>query len=250
MDLADQQGLLIINELPAVALTNFTRQLLELHKQLLKQLWQRDQHRPSTIAWSVANEPLSQLNESGPYWQELIDLAHQLDPSRPVTAALNAPFSVDHCAEYLDFIMLNRYYAWYSDAGQLSLISLQLSTDILSWKAKFRKPLLISEYGADTLAGLHSQMNQVFSEDFQTAYLRKHFKVFDQLRSERKLAGEMIWNFADFNTDSSITRVMGNRKGIFTRDREPKASARLLRCRYLQIQAQQRNHTFEPGSNC
>lgn len=40
----------------------------------------------------------------------------------------------------------------------------------------------------------------------------------------------MIWrNVYDF---SGITRIVGNRKGIFTRDRQPKASAHLLRTRY------------------
>jgi hypothetical protein len=32
-----------------------------------------------------------------------------------------------------------------------------------------------------------------------------------------------------------ITRVDGNRKGIFTRERQPKAAARQLRCRYWKL---------------
>lgn len=40
---------------------------------------------------------------------------------------------------------------------------------------------------------------------------------------------------ADFMTDQTTQRVMGNRKGIFTRDRQPKAAARILRCRYLSM---------------
>jgi len=28
---------------------------------------------------------------------------------------------------------------------------------------------------------------------------------------------------------------MGNKKGIFTRERQPKAAARMLRCRYFQL---------------
>jgi beta-glucuronidase len=42
----------------------------------------------------------------------------------------------------------------------------------------------------------------------------------------------MIWCFADFKTKQGVERVGGNRKGIFTRNREPKASAHLLRKRY------------------
>jgi beta-glucuronidase len=41
-----------------------------------------------------------------------------------------------------------------------------------------------------------------------------------------------VWNFADFATTSGIMRVGGNKKGAFTRDRQPKASAHALRRRW------------------
>lgn len=44
--------------------------------------------------------------------------------------------------------------------------------------------------------------------------------------------GEFIWNFADFKTNQAYTRVGGNKKGIFTRQRQPKAAALLVRQRY------------------
>jgi beta-glucuronidase len=44
--------------------------------------------------------------------------------------------------------------------------------------------------------------------------------------------GEHVWNFADFATTSGITRVDGNKKGVFTRDRRPKAAAFTLRRRW------------------
>ena len=31
--------------------------------------------------------------------------------------------------------------------------------------------------------------------------------------------GELVWNFADFQTTEGILRVDGNKKGIFTRQR-------------------------------
>ncbi len=96
--------------------------------------------------------------------------------------------------------------------------------------------------------------------------MREHFKAFDFLRTNTSLIGEMIWNFADFMTAQGeqerfpffvanndefsllifldldpfphlmiikgLTRVTGNRKGIFTRERQPKASAHYLRKRY------------------
>jgi beta-glucuronidase len=41
-----------------------------------------------------------------------------------------------------------------------------------------------------------------------------------------------VWNFADFATTAGIMRVGGNKKGVFTRDREPKAAAWALRRRW------------------
>lgn len=72
----------------------------------------------------------------------------------------------------------------------------------------------------------------MFTEDYQTEYIMNHHKVFDKARASGGWVGEHIWNFADFMTMDGTTRVVGNKKGILTRDREPKASAHLIRCRY------------------
>ena len=39
-------------------------------------------------------------------------------------------------------------------------------------------------------------------------------------------------NFADFQTVEGILRVNGNKKGAFTRDRQPKMAAHLLKARW------------------
>ncbi|GAE70140.1 beta-glucuronidase [Cutibacterium acnes JCM 18909] len=54
-------------------------------------------------------------------------------------------------------------------------------------------------------------------------------RVFDSFDA---VVGEHIWNFADFATTSGTMRVGGNRKGIFTRDRQPKSAAFHLRMRW------------------
>ena len=45
----------------------------------------------------------------------------------------------------------------------------------------------------------------------------------------------MIWNFADFMTKQEPGRTLGNRKGIFTRQRQPKIAAHVLRMRYWNL---------------
>jgi beta-glucuronidase len=44
-----------------------------------------------------------------------------------------------------------------------------------------------------------------------------------------------VWNFADFATGPAIHRVDGNKKGVFTRDRRPKAAAHVVRTRWTRL---------------
>ena len=41
--------------------------------------------------------------------------------------------------------------------------------------------------------------------------------------------GAHVWCFADFKSTQGTARVLLNRKGVFTRDRQPKMSAYMLR---------------------
>ncbi len=47
-----------------------------------------------------------------------------------------------------------------------------------------------------------------------------------------------------------ITRVIGNKKGIFTRERQPKAAARILRCRYWKQAGSTYNENPDGVSYC
>jgi len=68
-----------------------------------------------------------------------------------------------------------------------------------------------------------------WSEEYQSELLAMYHRVFDRIPA---VVGEHVWNFADFETTASILRVGGNKKGVFTRDRAPKAAAHLLRERW------------------
>ena len=46
------------------------------------------------------------------------------------------------------------------------------------------------------------------------------------------IQGELVWNFADFQASEGIMRVNGNKKGIFTRNRQPKDAAYLIKKRW------------------
>ncbi|XKL61127.1 hypothetical protein PGB90_008184 [Kerria lacca] len=232
MDFADQQGIMIINECPGVDLVNYSIILRNKHMDSMAELIRRDKNRPSVIMWSIANEPRSQLKEAAEYFRSVVEFVKSYDETRPITAVLNRAENEDEAGQYLDIIGFNRYNSWYSNTGRLEVIREKVEDEAYKWHTKYNKPVFMAEYGADTIPGLHINPSYVWSEEYQVELLSEHFKAFDALRKKQFFIGEMIWNFADFNTAQTVTRVGGNKKGIFTRQRQPKAAAHHLRKRY------------------
>nr|CAD7195018.1 unnamed protein product [Timema douglasi] len=232
LEMADMLGIMVIDESPAVNLDVFDEVLLERHKRVMEELVQRDKNRACVIMWSLSNEARTLRQQAGPYYSELVNYTKSLDDSRPITFVTNQGYNVDNAAEHVDIIGVNRYSAWYSDTGLLDLIPRQVMSLITEWHDHFNKSIYISEYGADAISGLHTLPAFTWTEDFQVDLMKRHFKAFDILRKEDYFIGEMIWNFADFATRQDYTRVVGNHKGMFTRERQPKESAYALRARF------------------
>jgi len=237
MDQADEQGIVVIDECPGVGIEtdeNFDDKSLAHHREVMEELVRRDKNRPGVIMWSIANEPRSDKAIAGPYFKNVLDHTRELDPTRLVTFVTAQDFSNDKAAQYTDVLCINRYYGWYEDVGQLETIPTHLTYDFDQWHAKFNKPIIITEYGADTVEGQHMLPSYVFTEDFQVDFMKQYHNVFDILR-KKYFVGEMVWNFADFMTPQTVTRVVGNRKGLFNRQRQPKTAAHHLRERYWSI---------------
>lgn len=91
---------------------------------------------------------------------------------------------------------------------------------------------MMTEYGADTVAGFHDVEPVMFTEEYQVEFYKANHEVFDEFNH---FVGEQVWNFADFATSQGIIRVQGNKKGIFTRERKPKYVAHELRKRWTEI---------------
>ncbi len=243
MRLADRMGILVIDEIPAVGLfQNFTASLdltpkdmgtwtvmetKKAHEQAIQELVKRDKNHPSVVMWVVANEPASHEAGAHDYFEPLVALYKELDPQkRPVTLVniLMATPDRDEVMDLVDVICLNRYYAWYVDHGDLAKGEAGLRKELLEWQSKFPdKPILMTEYGADTLPGLHSMWDIPYTEEFQCDFYAMTHGVFDEIPN---LVGEQVWNFADFETNLMIFRVQGNHKGLFSRNRQPKQVVR------------------------
>lgn len=251
LDYADRHGWVVIDETPAVGLNlnigggifgsglkqtfgeEFANDKTQAaHMQVMRELIQRDKNHPSVVMWCVTNEPGSGEPGSLEFFTPVVELARTLDPTRLLTYTNLTMVSAtqERIAGLFDVIGLNRYYGWYEFTGDLGSAEQRLRDELNEWADKFGKPLLMLEYGCDTVAGLHSVQDLPWSEEYQSNLYDMYHRVFDKIEAMR---GEQVWNFADFSTGPGIFRVDGNKKGIFTRDRRPKMAAHTLRRRWL-----------------
>ena len=247
MMLADKLGVLVIDEIPAVSLNFNDSDELQAARfkqctQQIEELIARDKNHPSVIMWCVANEPMAGNPLAGGASPKAIEAGKQffskmyaqtraLDATRPVTlvGVMNGP------PEWLgifDVVSINRYYGWYALGARLNEAEQSLEKELDALNQAFGKPIIITEFGTDTVAGTHSQPDEMWSEEYQVEFLRRYLDV-----AARKpfVAGLQVWNFADFKTGQGIVRMGGmNMKGVFTRDRRPKMAAHFLRSRWYE----------------
>ncbi|MDR0638994.1 MAG: beta-glucuronidase [Spirochaetaceae bacterium] len=252
--MADREGFLVIDEAPAVGLFDTTNnaldtvrgkkkvpffdketlpELLETHLKAVQDMIARDKNHPSVIAWSLFNEPEDTSETAIPYFKAVFDAALDSDPQkRPRTFAVimfSRPDTSKGC-QFSDFICLNRYYGWYVLGGcDIDIAEQALRSELDGWKAQhLNKPFMFTEYGADTDSGLHKLPSVQWSQEYQIEALEMNHRVFDAYDF---IKGEQVWAFADFQTGEGIHRLDGNKKGIFTRQRQPKAAAFYLKNR-------------------
>lgn len=246
MRMADREGILIIDEIPAVGLyfhgdttERAARQVM--CRQYVRELIARDKNHPSVVMWSIANEPFPpniSLSPSGvkpadpastALFRELFQLVKSIDSTRPATLVGVMGGPVEWLA-LSDVVCINRYWGWYTNPGDIKTGAKMLSDELDELHQKLNKPIIITEFGADTYPGMHADQPEMFTEEYQTEFLKAYLDVAD---TKPFMAGMHVWAFADFKTGQGIIRFGGmNYKGVFTRDRKPKMAAHFLRSRW------------------
>lgn len=253
MRLCDAEGIVVIDETTAVGVNllfgggaNFGGEKIstfdpekgvqtqEHHKDVIRDLIARDKNHACVVMWSIANEPDSAGEGAYEYFKPLYDLARELDPQkRPCTlisVQVQDP-TKDVSGQLSDVICLNRYYGWYFGGPDIKGSCQMLKKELQFWQT-LNKPVIFTEFGADTVAGFHETTPVMYTEEYQVEYYKENYKIFDEFEC---VVGEQLWNFADFATSQSLLRVGGNKKGIFTRDRKPKLAAHYMRQRWSEI---------------
>lgn len=239
MDLADEYGLLVVDEVPAVGCNNWPDYTygenrldditLALHKESLRLMVERDKNHPCLAMVSVANEAATYEDTGREYFSKVIEYVRSFTDLPVTIAELTRACEGNKVGDLVDFIGLNRYFGWYDEIGNIKAAEPLLKRDLEAYYEQFRKPIIMFEFGAEAIEGMHSLPSVAFSEEYQTDFLREYCRIFDELPY---VQGELVWNFADFMTKQGTIRVNGNRKGVFTRERQPKSAAFYLKERW------------------
>jgi beta-glucuronidase len=218
--IADEVGLLLWEEIPVYWAIDFANPATyaDAENQLVE-LITRDINRASVIIWSVGNEN-SDSEERFSFMSRLVEKARSLDATRLVSAACLADHEKllinDRLAEKIDVIGINEYYGWY-DPDFSKLPKLFANSDP-------QKPVIISEFGADTKAGFHADKSVMYSEEFQLDVYEKQIATLSKIDY---IKGITPWILFDFRCPRRLNVVQDyyNLKGLLSADKKQKKLA-------------------------
>jgi beta-glucuronidase len=161
------------------------------------------------------------------YFRPLFTDMRARDPSRPVVL-VSFGTGPDEWSGLGDFICTNQYFGWYVAGGQPGeVVRGLLEKELDRLHAVHGKPVMLTEFGADTTAGVHAEPATMWSEEYQSQLMELTMQA---VRARPFMVGAHPWAFADFRTAQGIMRSGGlNQKGVFTRERQPKLAAHTLR---------------------
>jgi beta-glucuronidase len=239
IEIADEMGFLIMNEIPLWHMKEAqysTPYLINAQKQLWEMI-HRDKNHTSVFAWSIANESDTDTPVCREFMKCLLDIARDLDPTRFHTLVPNNPMT-DLTMDLVDFVCVNMFTGWYSDYDikpKEVIPQLEKIWDRIQNNKEIKgiKPLVISEFGAEAIAGFKDYANAHWSENYQYNLIQDYMKYIMECGY---ISGAAVWHFQDFRC-SPFSGFLNrpreyNNKGIVDAHRNPKVSLFVLQRLY------------------
>ncbi|QMV20242.1 beta-glucuronidase [Granulicella sp. 5B5] len=217
---ADRDGIMIWSEIPLWQHISFDKpEVYAKAVTMLKEMIRRDRNKASVILWSISNETPNNPTRTQ-FLTNLANEARALDPTRPITSALNTAHIEgttatlpDPFANALDVVGVNQYIGWYTGTPE--------SADKIQWTLP-QKPIIASEFGAEAKQGNHGTVNQRWTEEQQVFVLQHQFTMLSKIP---QLRGDTPWILMDFRSPTrNIPKLQDgyNRKGLISEDGKKK----------------------------
>ncbi len=236
--MADQMGILVWEEVPVYWTIQWENpETLRNAENQLGELITRDHNRAALIIYSVANEtPIGEARNR--FLSQLIQEAHTSDPTRLVSAALQANESQeggrlsirinDPIAKELDVMGNNEYIGWYSHTIA--------DLDVTDFASAYDKPLIMSEFGGDAQFGNHGDAETRWTEEYQESLYEHQIAMLKRISF---LRGTTPWVLKDFRSPRRTLPGIEdyfNRKGLVSDRGEKKRAFFVLRGFYRELQ--------------
>jgi beta-glucuronidase len=232
---ADRMGILVWSEIPVYWTILWENPAtLENARNQLSEMIARDKNRASVVIWSVANEtPLSDPRLT--FLKDLVAHARSLDSTRLLSAAMERHYTDpttqmidDPLGEYLDVLGCNEYVGWYD--------GLPAKADRLNWKSKYDKPLIMSEFGGDALAGHHGDATTRWTEEYQENLYRHQLAMLKRIPFLRGTAPWILMDFRSPRRPLPGIQDYWNRKGLVSNRGEKKKAFYVMQQWYRELE--------------
>ncbi|RYJ37610.1 Glycoside hydrolase [Flavobacterium anhuiense] len=232
---ADKMGLMVWEEIPVYWTVEFTnKNTYQNAEDQLTASITRDKNRASIIIWSMANEtPISDARNT--FIKNLASHTRSLDNTRLISAALLTKKETidDPIGEVLDVVAFNQYLGWYG--GNLE------DAEKITWKSKYNKPIVVSEFGGDAKAGFHGEKNERWTEEYQEYLYIQNLKMIEKIPH---LSGTSPWILVDFRSPKRLLPGIQdgyNRKGLISNDGEKKKAFYIMQDWYAKKKKEYQN---------
>jgi len=234
LDLCDEYGILVWEESHARGLTiedmrnpNFDKQ----SEDCINEMVLNHYNHPSIIVWGILNECESATLEGKEKYEKQFEQIKSLDKSRPLTFATCRHFK-DICLDLVDIVSVNLYFGWYGTETTLDATKKSFE-EYLQWIDSTEgagKPLIVSEFGAGALYGMHSTYNLKWSEEKQCEVIEHTLETY---LNHPKVSGALIWQFCDCKVSegkwSNFRPRTYNNKGVVDEYRRPKMAYKIVK---------------------
>lgn len=212
---ADELGLMVWAEIPVYWTIQFDNpRVYALAERQLQEMIRRDRNRAAIVMWSLANET-PDGDARLDFLRRLAAAARSLDATRLLTAASDtqdrrADLRVvrDPVADIVDVIGINSYCGWYSGRpGDCAS---------LRWQSDYDKPVIVSEFGAGALQGLHGDPQQRWTEEYQAEVYRSNLLMLERMPFLRGVSPWILQDFRSPRRPLPGIQDFWNRKGLLS----------------------------------